>query len=90
MWLIDKLHLFRLPTEQVDNEIAIRRKIPAKAEHEMCRERQQFLCYGKTSQLHEQDNEKAVFYHRQTDYAAAIKVSMAIVDTHQVTLQFVG
>lgn len=44
----------------------------------MCRERQQFLCYGKTSQLHEQDHEKAVFYHRQTDYAAAIKVSMAI------------
>lgn len=34
--------------------------------------------YGEATRLHEQDDQEAVVYHQQADYAAANKVSVAI------------
>lgn len=42
----------------------------------MQQQRQQFVCHDEAPGLHEQDAQKAVIYHRQTDYIAANKVSI--------------
>lgn len=56
----------------------VRGKVPSEIKHAMPRQRQQLLHYGQAAQLHEQDDQETIFHHRQADYAAANKVSMAI------------